>query len=296
METITDPGTIVDLVEDAARVGHQITARLIRDWSEKGLLDYPQRQPAGKGHGSRPALYGANQRMLLLTLLGKRGDNGIKSLARIPVAIWMYWGEDYVPLRQARRAFLTWMGDPRVSRRRARDSARVILGQFNNPRATEQSRRELLTVLTDLAYTGRLDAERLDRAVRAVFEPDTGRLRRAMGHPAAPIMAESVVAVTQARLIAIEHLRASKVTDEAFLQARQAHLINFADYARRQPEFAATVPGRGSDLYEPVTAEMAFVQCCDHLLTTLGLQIQYPEAARAILSAPVPSIRFSIAE
>jgi hypothetical protein len=234
--------------------------------------------------------------MLLLILLEKRADNRIRSLARIPVAIWMYWGEEHVPLRQARRAFMTWLGDPRVSRRRARDSARVVLGQFDNPHATDQSRRELLTVLTDLAYTGRLDAELLDRAVRAVFEPDTARIRRASGHPAAPIMAESMVVVTQARLAAIARLQAGTVTDEAFLQARQAHLVTFADYALRQPELAAALPEGGSDVYEPVTAEMAINQCCDHLLTTLGMQTQFPEGARAILSEPVPHISFSIPE
>jgi hypothetical protein len=55
--TITEPGTIDDLVADAAGRGHAITVRMIRHWTAAGLLDSPQRRPAGKGHGSRPALY-----------------------------------------------------------------------------------------------------------------------------------------------------------------------------------------------------------------------------------------------
>ena len=46
----------------------------------------------------------ASQRNLFLTLLHHRSGNGINSLARIPVGIWMYWGDEYVPLRQVRRA------------------------------------------------------------------------------------------------------------------------------------------------------------------------------------------------
>ncbi|MEV5717285.1 hypothetical protein AB0L41_25630 [Amycolatopsis mediterranei] len=108
MQLPTEPGTIDDLVADAAAAGHQVSARLVRDWTELGLLDYPLRRPAGKGHGSKAALYTANQRGLFLTLLSKRREAGsIRSLARIPVFTWMYFSDEHVPLRQTRRAFMT---------------------------------------------------------------------------------------------------------------------------------------------------------------------------------------------
>jgi hypothetical protein len=50
---ISEPGTIDDLVADAGAAGYEASARLIRDWTQHGLLDYPQKRPAGKGHGSR---------------------------------------------------------------------------------------------------------------------------------------------------------------------------------------------------------------------------------------------------
>src|SRR5260370_18468065 len=111
---ISRPGTVGGLVGGDAGAGYEIPIRLIRDWTQAGLLDRPRKRPAGRGRGSSQALYPANQRKLLLTLLSKRPGNGISSLARIPVGIWMYWGDDYVPLRQARRAMLTWIGDPGV--------------------------------------------------------------------------------------------------------------------------------------------------------------------------------------
>jgi hypothetical protein len=276
VQEITEPGTITDLVADAARDGHQVTVRLIRDWTEVGLLDYPQRRSAGKGHGSRPALYTANQRMLLLTLLTKRSSNGIRSLARIPVALWMYWGDDYASLHQARRALMTWLGDPRASKQKAKEAAQALMGQLDNPNATRQARRQLLDTLTDIGYTGRVDLERLERAIQAVFEPDSVGVRRAIGHPAAPLTTEAVVGGLRARLEATNQLRDGIVTDEAFLQARQAHLVTFAEYARQQPVFAAGVPRHVANLYKEPTAELMINSCCSNLLTIIGIQSLHP--------------------
>jgi hypothetical protein len=283
--TITGPGTVDDLVADAAGAGHQITVRLIRDWTQLGLLDQPRKRPAGRGRGSSQALYPANQRELLLTLLSKRPGNGIGSLARIPVGIWMYWGDEYVPLRQARRALLTWIGNPRASERRARETAQTIVGQLDSPTATPAARRELRSVLTDIGYTGQLDEDRLERAVFDVFEPEVSQIRRAVGHPEAPLMVDSVIGAMKARLIAVTELTADRVSDEAFYQARHSHLVAYAEYAVKQPTFARSTPSQHPSMYEPVTAERALNDCCVHLLTTIGLEIMYPERAAQLRAA-----------
>lgn len=285
MLLIAEPGTVDDMVADAAERGYKATARLIRDWSQQGLLDYPRKRPAGKGHGSAPAIYPANQRNLLLTLLHHRPGNHINSLARIPVGIWMYWGEEYVPLRQARRALMTWLGDPRSSMRAAKDAARAVLGQIDSPSATPQARRELVAVLTEANYTGSPDFPRIEQAIRAVFEPGSRQIRRAAGHPAAPMMTDSMIGVMKARLAAVSALMAGKVTDEALLQARHAHLFAYADYAARQPFLAASTPASLPQLYEPVTAESALNECCGHLLTTIGLELSYPADAERLRNA-----------
>jgi hypothetical protein len=282
---IAEPGTIDDLVADATAGGYKITARLIRDWTEHGLLDYPQKRPAGKGHGSSPAIYSANQRNLLLTLLRHRPGNHISSLARIPVGIWMYWGEEYVPLRQARRALMMWLGDARASRQRARAAARAILGQIDSPLATPRARHELLDVLTEAGWTGRPDFPRMEHAIRAVFEPGTKQIRRAIGHPAAPVMTDSMIGVMKARLTAATELTAGRVSDEALIRARDAHLFAYADYAARQPFLAAAAPPGVPQLYEPVTAEDTLSGCCGHLLSAIGLEIMCPEDAERLRRA-----------
>jgi hypothetical protein len=277
-------GTINDLAADAAARGYELTAQLIRDWTEHGLLDYLRKRPAGKGHGSAPAIYSANQRNLLLTLLVHRPRNHIRSLARIPVCIWMYWGDEYVPLRQARRALMTWLGDARASRQAARDAARAILGQVDSPQATPRARRELLDVLTDAGWTGRPDFPRMKRAIRAAFEPGTNHVRRAIGHPAAPFMADSMIGVMKARITAANELMAGRVTDDALIQARDAHVFAYADYAAKQPFLAAVPPG-SPQLYEPVTGEDTLANCCGHLLSALGLEIMYPADAERLRQA-----------
>jgi hypothetical protein len=292
---ITERGTVNDLLADANAAGHEATERLIRDWTQHGLLDSPRRRSAGKGHGSAPALYPANQRNLFLTLLHHRPGNSISSLARIPVAIWMYWGEEHVPIRQARRAFMRYLGDPtskhyardagRASMERSRVTARAILGQLDNPRATKQARRELLDALTEAAYTARPDFPRLEQAVSAVFEPGSVHIRRAIGHPWAPVTAEAVIGIAKARLAAITALTTGRVSDKALLRARDAHLFAYAEYIARQPSLAAETPVSIPQLYAPITAEDTLSNCCGHLLSAIGLESMYPAEAERMRRA-----------
>lgn len=263
--------TITGLVEAAWAAGHTATTRLIRDWTERGLLDSPKRRPAGKGHGSKPALYAANQRDLFLTLLSKRDEaKTISSLARLPVFIWMYWGDEYVPLRQARRAFTTWLGDPRSSKRQSKASAQSVLMQLDHPAASQAARNQLVTLVADITYTGTSDIERLREAVRAVFEPGSPQLRRSIGHPSAPLTTDSVVTLISARLAVIDHLGAHRITGRQFLEARQQHLVAIQHYQQAQPLLAADFPG---GMYEAPDMQRKLNDCCHHLLTILGLMI-----------------------
>jgi hypothetical protein len=292
---ITEPGTIEDLVADATTAGFEANARLIRDWTQQGLLDYPQRRPAGKGHGSAASLYPASQRNLLLTLLYQRPGKTISSLARVPVAIWMYWGQEHVPLRQAHRALLRHLGDPesrtyardapRASKDRARATARIVARQLDNPRATPAARRELLSVLTEIAWTGRPDFARLERALTAVFDAGATRIRRATGHPAAPVTTEAMITAVRARLEAVTALTAGKVTGEMLARARDAHLFHYAEYIAMQPALAATTPPGIPQLYAPVTAEDTLANCCGNLLSALGLEILFPHQAELMRQA-----------
>jgi hypothetical protein len=133
--------------------------------------------------------------------------------------------------------------------------------------------------------TGRPDFPRIEQAIRAVFEPGSRQIRRVIGHPAAPMMTESMIGVMKARLAAVSALMTGQVTDETLLQARDAHLFAYADYVAKQPFLAASTPASVPPLYEPVTAEISLNGCCGHLLSAIGLELTYPADAKRLKNA-----------
>ncbi|MFD3729530.1 hypothetical protein [Streptomyces sp. NPDC058671] len=170
--TISGPGTIDDLVHDAALAGHAVTKRLVHDWVSLGLLDRPQRRRTGP-HGSDKALHSVHQRKLFQLLLGARvGTPRIPLLARIPLTIWLYGESGAVPTRQALRALVTHVGDPRGSKPRALETARFLIAPLDDRRlGTAHLRREFLHAVRDALYTGSFDGNHLLAKARPLFEP-----------------------------------------------------------------------------------------------------------------------------
>jgi hypothetical protein len=210
-------------------------------------------------------------------------------LARIPVWMWIYWGDDYVPLRQVRRALLTWLGDGKASLKRSKQTARDLLVQLDHPDATPAARRELRRAATEFGHTGEVDLDRLERATFDVFEPHVSQLRRAVGHPDAPLTVDALVEATKARQFAVSLLRSGKVSDKAFYEARRVHIIAYAEYAAKQVAYAASAPQNHCDMYERVTAESALNDCCKHLITAIGMQALHPERGAELVASAGPS-------
>jgi len=67
----------------------------------------------------------------------------------------------------------------------------------------------------------------------------------------------TVVNLIKARVSAARLLAADQVDDQAFRQARQVHLIAYAEYASQRNVLAAAAPEQNLDMYETVTAESA---------------------------------------
>lgn len=169
---ITEPGTIDDLVADATEAGHTVTHRLVHDWVSKGLLDKPQRRRTGPS-GSEKGLHTSNQRNLFLLLLRQRAATPkIPLLARVPLAMWLYYGDHLAPTRQALQALRTYVGDPRGSRAWALERAREQIAPLDDPRlGTPRTRRELLHAVRDAFYAGSVDREMLLSKATPLFEP-----------------------------------------------------------------------------------------------------------------------------
>lgn len=269
--------TIAELVDFARSAGYQITERTIRGWTARGLLDQPHRRALGRGKGSAHALYDHNQQQLLLALLHHRPSNDVPNLARIPLALWVYFGDDYVTTRHARRAFATWLGDARSSLKTAKLSASRVLERLDHPLATAEARRELRDLLSDIAYTGRYERTTLIAAVRAVYEPDSDKVARAIGHPVAPITTEAVVGLIEARLEAARAVQSAQLTDADLVHARDDLRVSVAEYAAQHAELVQAHP----TLYEQPTFEVLANQVGGNLLTVVGLRRLNPVAVIA---------------
>ncbi|MFF1566878.1 hypothetical protein ACFVY1_25695 [Streptomyces sp. NPDC058293] len=277
-QNITEPGTIDDLIADAQAAGHpDMNARRIHDWIAKGLLDRPRLRT--RHRGSDRAEHSVNQRRLLLLLLDKRREvSHLSALAQIPLAMWLWW-DDYVPTRQAQRAWLTWVGLGRRSKDVAREGALGLLLQVDHQLATPTARTRFVRIVSELgggtALTVRGRAELLD-AVRDVMEPDSvfaaSGLVRAIGPAQIPMTAETVVGYTEALTAALRHTLDGNVDGALLERVRAVHRASMSDYLAQRHELAASSGDLGSLFREPDFQEQ-FDQAGRQLLLALGLEL-----------------------
>ncbi len=188
-QTILGSGTTETLLADAQARGHQATARLVVEWTRRGLLDRPVVRGKGQGKGRTKGEFSRNQRQLFLALLDKRalGATQFRSLAQVPIFIWLYFGDDYVPTRQIVRALASWVGDAGSSKERARETADQLIALHEHSASRPADRRRLRVLLIETIQSGRLrDRDELLDAVRDVFEPEKAfgnTFDRAIGPP-----------------------------------------------------------------------------------------------------------------
>ncbi len=254
-----------------------MTARLVHDWVAQGLLDKPTRRSKGR-RGSAKALHATNQRKLFLLLLEKRQQMPkIPSLALIPLYLWLYFGDDYVPTRQAVKALRTWLKDGMRNKRVAREAARGMLQQLDHSLASDTARNRLLRLLTDVGYTGRFDQEELVEAARAVFEPasvfaGTG-LVRAAGHPDVAVTVEGFLTYTEAMCTAIRRVRDGGLDTALFDRVRLVHRRTKPDYLARHHEYAAADSGAFAAAFAAPMLDDVVNDCGRELLTIVGFEV-----------------------
>ncbi len=267
------PGTTEDLLADARAAGHPVTARLVTDWVQRGLLDSPQRRGAGRGRGSTKGVFSGHQRELFATLLTHRArERRVSALAVIPVALWLYWGEEYVPLRQVRRALVTWLAAYRQpARDRADRLARELLAQLDHPDASDTHRRRFTRVVSTAIYRRGLDEQPLHEALTAVFDPHNEGRR--LGPPGATLDPHVVLTTALAYATAVDAVLRDTVTDQDFLQARQRHLDGLTAYLHQQPQLAAEA-GTLAGMFTGPSFQVLVNSACRHLLTALGFLLR----------------------
>ena len=258
-----------DFLHTAAAAGMPRSLPWLRSLITDGLLDQPDKhglpgQRGGRGPGTWP--YNQFQLFLALWEWIRQGIRRTANLCNIPVGVWLYFGPEYVPVRQVRRALHTYGAAYRTtSRRAARETARAVAEQFaGGSDMTRPDRDRLTELIVDAATTAKFDSDALINSARQIFDP--GHTNRTAGPAVAALSPEAWVRTIEAHLTALDRLDA--LPESAFEDARLAHLQHMSTYIELQPRLA-----RERDvgaLHEPVTLEHLLNNACIHTIAVLG--------------------------
>ena len=254
-----------DLIGEADHVRPGLTDRLITKWVEIGLLDRPHKPGRGRGAGSYPGTWSYEQLQLGLALWRQYPVRSIADLCNVPVFMWMYWGDAYVPLRQVQLAMKTWLARIKhVPKRAADDSAEKILTTIEGKRP-QRAKRELL------AEALRSEPPDLEQArsvlvtrasVYSTIAVSSGRT--------VDVDPELVMGLFSGRVAAEDQL--AKLPNYLFEWARLFNLYAGGLYVVDQPTLAAD-PQHGKLFPDRSVAQMIWRACAD-LLTILGASLK----------------------
>jgi hypothetical protein len=254
-----------------------VSARLVTDWESKGLLDRPERKSHGKGGGRGAAyVWPDNQRDLFLTLLAKRSSvKSIAGLCVIPVGIWLYWGDDWVPLRQVKVALQTWWKRAgRTGWDDTLDSARLVVKTMAPPGTPRAITTELRELIAGALEEGVFPREAITELIQQLLDrgPGNGEYGRFSQR------SNEIVDGMWSMVVAMQHY--DEVTDGMFYEARARLKPIILNYARDWPELSLD-PLYGKSFEHP-TWEFLINRSCSQLLVGLGLQLHAIEDGRSL--------------
>jgi len=239
----------------------EVSDRLIADWTELGLLDRPVKRGLGRGKGI-VAGWPETQLQLWMVLVRKRREvTRIADLCNLPVALWMYFGEQYVPLRQVKLALSTWVGTHGKigSWAEARASSRRFLDQLGDVHLKSRRRKQVIDLMANACYNGFSKPEDVE-SFRSDF------LRQTNPHPGGsrlPMNAESGASLISARFVA--YCQLPTVPDHLYGWARVFLLQSLKSYEHeRQHPIEGEIDWSG---FEPKNFEQLLSHACLDLWT-----------------------------
>ncbi len=267
--------TMQELLDSAKAQHFSPKARLVQEWVDLGLLDRPERRGRGRGQGVS-ATWSDEQRGLFLSLLSDRQTvTRLVYLCNRPVGAWLYFGDRYAPLRQARRSLSTWCGKTsspswQATRRIVRELLDVHMA--GRRKETEALLDEVAGQLyrTPRQFTADDEAALLSRLHQLLDPTQTGLVRTLDGVALEP---EAYVEVLKARTRAVAAITDDTVDDALFHWARYSELQSRAGYQRH---LSALNAGGASGLTIPTIQEIS-ARSCLTLVTLLGLGLDVPD-------------------
>lgn len=256
-----------DLLGEARRRGYHVTSSLFDDWVGHGLLDRGAARGRGQGRG-KDYRWSVGQRELFVLLLKKRRSVArIRPLANVPVWIWLVRGDDWIPLRQVRRAMETWAEVSRPSPRHDyRAAATSLVATLARPDASQAACRTLVEALVESARTRRFEPGLLDPLLTGVV--------------GAPDATAQLDGPRTSRLLALgieARLRFHEANDEAFRWAQAVYRYTRARYGQERATLA--VDPRFGSLHADGGLEATVNEACQDLLRLIGFWLSDSEAS-----------------
>ena len=251
------------MVDQAIAAGYEATERLFTDWEEAGLIDRPTKRGLGRGKGIA-ALWPESQLRLWLLLLQKRGEaRRIPTLCNVSVGLWLYFGDDYATLRQARRCMARWTRQYGSSRghKDARQTARRILDDLPLS-ASKNAKAELTSEMASVLLRGIKDDDERRRILHELLS--------AMDEVEGPNQPSALAELVLVRLLASHHLNRGSVPDHIFEWARAWHLYGLRTYMEALdkgalPEHVAAVGAGRPDFNQLIPS------ACRDMMSAVGM-------------------------
>jgi hypothetical protein len=270
------------ILEEARAAGYDPSERLFSDWVEKGLIDEGTRHGLGRGNGTS-VTWPHEQLLLFIAVLQKRPEaKRIANLCNLPVWVWLWHGEDYVPKRQVRRALQTWAGRQGRSSswRQARGNAQELVDRFINPDASQTAREQLINAIARASYGEPFNGTVILAAFRRAFDPHNEG--RTLGPPGlVQFRPEHYIAIIEWRITALKAVQDHTIDDETLDWARSEYRISRREYAELVPKIAqhhelakAFLKQTPTGITLPATLQETVDQACVDLLTLLGIRLQ----------------------
>lgn len=264
------------LLEAAAREGLAASGRLLREWTQLGLLDRPTVRNLQGRRGREPGTWDERQARLFLELLRVRArqpEVQNAALANLVVWLWLTEGDAYVPTRQVRRALATWADRAlRSPTSGAMATARSVVSRLADRAAGRAARGRLRDVIARAQVRHDVPRAAVISAAAKAFDPSGAD--RPRGPEGAVLTAKGYTEHTEAMVAGANALREARpegVPDDLLHEARVHYLATRIDYARMRPKFA-----RDSELghlHEPGTLGDLVNDACRDVVLLVGRMI-----------------------
>jgi hypothetical protein len=275
--------TLAELVIKAHQAGHpEVDERLLKWFVTTGLLDKAQLGISrGRAKGIPRYWSDAQLDLLLLLLKNRAGDaHRTATLSNLPVSWWLYRGDTFVPLRQAKRALKTWLGKTEhASWTRSTHSARELVAWFL-PNLSGEARDNVVHAIANITYAGRFDADELRTMLRDAAGPENA----VMTDGETSYVTDLAIGPIEAIVYTRAHL--DGIPDGLYRFARAQHQQSLSEYVATQPQLAANE--HIGHLATPVTADALGNRACAHLAQMLGHLLLAADRANPARNAEQP--------